>query len=347
MSGSSLDGVDMALCEFKYENDKTEWQIIKAETITYSNDWIKKLKSLPVGSSRDIAISDFQIGYLFGDMINGFLGNENIDFIASHGHTLFHFPELATTCQIGNGAAIASRTGVSTICDFRSMDMGFGGQGAPLASIADRYLFSEFDALVNLGGISNISFNYPDKTIAYDISPCNQLLNHLVSELNIEYDKDGHIAKKGRINNSLLGGLLNFGYFALPIPKSLDNNFIKENFFPVLDTAKCSIEDKLATSVELIAKTLIDELIKYKIPNKEPNKVILTGGGAKNTFLVNQIRKKSVNIDILVPDMQIVDFKEALMIAYMGFLRVNGKTNVLYSATGARQDSIGGAVYLV
>lgn len=347
MSGSSLDGIDLALCEFIEDEGKLSWKIKKATTVEYSEKWVSRLKNLPYSDAREITLADYDLGYLFGQVSKDFLDSQKIDYIASHGHTVFHEPHNKMTLQIGNGSAIASVSGVSTIYDFRSMDIGFGGQGAPIVAILDRDLFKEYDALVNLGGISNISVTNNQNTIAYDISPCNQLLNHLSNKVGKEYDKDGEIASKGLVNNELLKELLSFDYFESSFPKSLDNNFIKKNYIPILEKDTSSIEDKMATVVELISITLANELRENFIDTKSIPKVLFAGGGTKNSFLMNRIKFLSEDIEIVIPDNSIIDFKEALLMAYVGYLRVKGKTNILSSVTGASKDSIGGAICLV
>ncbi|MEZ4906489.1 MAG: anhydro-N-acetylmuramic acid kinase [Saprospiraceae bacterium] len=347
MSGSSLDGVDIALCRFDGLGDNIEWEILKAKTYQYPVEWKKRLEKIHSCTVEEFSIIDYHIGYLYGDMVKEFLDGEKVDYIASHGHTVFHFPDKSVTCQIGNGAAIAVKSGISTICDFRSSDVGLGGQGAPLASLIDRQLFSEYGALVNLGGISNISFNMPKGTIGYDISPCNQLLNHIVSEIGMDYDIDGIMASKGKVDKDLLNSLLDFDYFSDTYPKSLDNSFIKASFFPILDNSKLSIEDKLSTSVELIAQTLSIELKRNLKNDLISNKVLITGGGANNIFLIEKIKQYNENNVIIVPDRMIVDYKESLLMAYMGYLRIIEKPNVLSSTTGAKRDSISGAVYII
>jgi anhydro-N-acetylmuramic acid kinase len=309
--------------------------------------WKKRLATLPVASARELAIADYEIGYLFGEMINKFIGNDGVDYISSHGHTIFHEPENRMTCQIGNGAAIAQTTRIPVISDFRSADIALGGQGAPLASIVDRDILTEYSALVNLGGISNISFTNRDNVVAYDISPCNQILNYLAKQKGVDYDNEGIFASQGKIYQELVDKFLEFEYFNLKFPKSLDNNAIREYFFPLLDSFQIDLEDKLASGVELIALTLSEELQREFSNYSGRPKVLLTGGGAKSTFLVQQIIKNNPNINIVVPDSTIVDFKEALLMAYLGYLRVMGETNVISSVTGASHNSIGGAIYIV
>lgn len=344
MSGSSLDGIDLALCEFKENQNKISWKILKATTVEYSAEWIEKLKFAPETSARDLTLLDYHLGYLIGEESKRFLDGEKIDYLSSHGHTVFHEPHNKMTCQIGNGSAIAAASEISTIYDYRSMDIGYGGHGAPIVAILDRDLFPQYTAMVNLGGISNISITINNKTIAYDISPCNQLLNFLAQQLGLEYDKDGEIASNGNVNEDLLNELLSFDYFNESFPKSLDNNFIKNNFIPILKNSKIDLKDKMATSVELIAVTLAETVVK-NISSKEDNpKILFAGGGAKNKFLMQRITELCKNASIVIPDEIFIDYKEALMMAYIGFLRILKRPNVLSTVTGASIDSIGGAV---
>lgn len=346
MSGSSLDGIDLALCDFKMQGDHLEWKIIKAATIPFSTIWRNKLKNAPNISAKEFAILDYELGYLFGEEINNFVENEQMDYIASHGHTIFHFPELKVTSQIGNGAIIASTTGCTVISDFRSMDIGFGGQGAPLAATIDRDLFSNIPVRINLGGISNISITHGD-TLAYDICPCNQILNYLSSQIGLEFDSDGILASQGRINTELLAKLFEFPFLSMAAPKSLDNNAISAFYFPLLDSFEIDVKDKLCTCIEFISLSISNILNDHPFTSNDKIKVLFSGGGTKNKFLIDEIILKSSNFTVDLPDENIIDFKEALLMAYLGYLRVNEKPNVLKSATGASKDSIGGAIYLI
>ncbi len=346
MSGSSLDGIDLALCSFKNRGNKTEWSILKSATITYSTEWKDKLKRLTDSTALEFAQADYDLGKLFGEVARGFLAGEKIDFIASHGHTLFHYPEKSMTYQLGNGAMIAATSGISTISDFRSTDIGLGGQGAPFASIVDRDLLTEYDAMINLGGISNVSINGREVT-AFDIGPCNQLLNYLANKIGKEYDDEGKMASQGTVNQELLEELLEDEYFDRRPPKSLDNTYVMSRFTPILDKFSITIEDKLATCVEFISMTISDQLNFFLNLEKDTLSVIITGGGAKNSYLIRRIEANCNNCKITIPDHIFVEYKEALLMAYMGFLRVNEKENVLSSVTGAACNSVSGAVYFV
>lgn len=348
MSGSSLDGIDMALCEFDGKPGNLYWKIIQTQCIPMPASWKERLAQLPNGSARDLAMADYEFGYFLGDMCREHFGNHQVDFIASHGHTIFHAPEKGITCQIGNGATIAGRTGISVVSDFRSMDMAAGGQGAPIVSCLDRFVFMDYSVLANLGGIFNLSINSPDKTLAWDVCPCNQLLNHLASQKGFDFDPEGQMASKGRVSDELLKLLLNDPYYAMQSPKTLDNQYIVKRYFPLLDQFDCSVEDKLRTVVELIVQSVSNDVKPLLMPKPAPEdlpKILLAGGGAHNTFLVNQLRENLPFTDIVVPDKTLVDFKEAFLMAFLGYLRVIEHENTLASATGAGWNTIGGCVY--
>ncbi|MBN2235971.1 MAG: anhydro-N-acetylmuramic acid kinase, partial [Bacteroidales bacterium] len=190
MSGTSLDGLDIAYCTFRKEKD-WKFEILLAETIDYPMGWITRLRNLPQSSASEYAKTHADYGHFIGKEIKKFIQKHQIDvdFISSHGHTIFHQPELGFTAQIGDGAAIAAETEISVINDFRSMDIAFKGQGAPLVPIGDRYLFSEFDFRLNLGGFANISFEKNGSTYAFDIAPANIALNHFANQIDLAFDK--------------------------------------------------------------------------------------------------------------------------------------------------------------
>ncbi|MGE5356956.1 MAG: anhydro-N-acetylmuramic acid kinase [Deltaproteobacteria bacterium] len=345
MSGSSTDGVDLALCEFSMTENVLYWKILKSATLEYPDGWKQRLLKLPDSSARELALADHEIGRLFGAMVKDFSTGEKVDYIASHGHTIFHEPEKKMTLQIGNGAAISQTSGIPAITDFRSSDIHLGGQGAPLASLIDRDLFKEYDALINLGGIANISIITKKELLAYDICPCNQLLNYLSAQSGSAFDEDGIMASSGKPDRKLLDKLASFGYFARNYPKSLDNNIIKQFFYPILDKSNIKNEDKLATCTELIVQLITKEL-KNHLTFSSDSRVLITGGGAKNKFLIKKISQSNKKISIIVPEYTLIDFKEALLMAYLGFLRISNQTNILSCVTGATDDSIGGALYI-
>lgn len=338
MSGTSLDGLDLALCQFEELNNKMNFKLIASETIKYSSDWKEKLNHVFDAT----AVEYFKLNSLYGKFIaehvNSFLekNNTTANFIASHGHTVFHQPENGFTTQIGCGATIAALTAIDTICDFRSLDVALRGQGAPLVPIGDRDLFGDNEACLNLGGIANISMTKHGKTIAFDVCMANLLLNYLSQTIGLEFDKSGELASKGTINPILLNELLSIETHF----KSLGRELVENAFFPILEKHTISLEDKLTTCVEYmvvkINQTFIDSDLKS---------VLITGGGAYHTFFINQLRKR-FNGKITIPSSEIIEFKEAIIFAYLGYLRMNTKVNTLKSVTKAKRDSVGACVYI-
>lgn len=353
MSGSSLDGLDLAFCEFQFANDAIlEWRIVQAETMPYSEAWQEKLRGLPHVSGRDLLLAHAHYGHYMGELVHAFLGKYALkpDFIASHGHTIFHFPKERMTLQIGDGSAIAATTGYPVVCDFRAMDVALGGQGAPMAPIADRYLFSEYDFMLNLGGIANVTAHSNDKYIAFDISGANQVLNKLVQPLDLEYDAGGKIAASGNLNETLLAQADALPYHQLAYPKSLGNDWVQEQLIPIYTQFNASVEDKLHTACVQIARQTardLTQVIHKEHFTKETYHLLATGGGAFNDFLIECLQTycQPLSIEILVPDNLIVSFKEAAMIALAGLLRMNNQANCMASVTGARQNAIGGGIY--
>ncbi|MFO7672308.1 MAG: anhydro-N-acetylmuramic acid kinase, partial [Lutibacter sp.] len=264
---------------------------------------------------------------------------KKLNFIASHGHTIFHNPKKKYTFQIGNGPYITSITGIKTICDFRVQDVALGGQGAPLVPIGDELLFSKYDYCLNLGGFSNISFNQNQQRIAFDICPVNIVLNHYVSELHMEYDDKGNIASEGNIDNNLLATLNSLAYYNDAKPKSLGYEFVVETIFPMIDKHNLSIKDILRTFVEHIAIQ-----ISKKIDSDSKKTMLVTGGGAFNTFLMARLQSYTTT-KLIIPEKTIINYKEALVFGLLGLLKDEGKNNCLKSVTGAERDHSSGVVF--
>lgn len=344
MSGTSLDGIDLAWCHFTREEDgRWGYAIEHAVTFPYSDDFRERLANAPYLSALEYVKLSNDVAEVMAESINEWLGDgPRPDYIASHGHTVFHQPDIGLTTQIGNGAVIAARTGVTTVCDFRTTDVALGGQGAPLVPIGDELLFGEFDACLNLGGIANISYNTDDQRIAYDISPCNMALNELANRAGFPYDKDGQLSRNGLIIPELLAALNGLGYYRQPAPKSLGKEWYESVFHPVLEPfmEKHPLADVARTVVEHIAVQ-----IAANVPVGAQT-MLVTGGGAHHAFLIQQIRHQRDTLDVIVPDDLIIDYKEALIFAFLGLLRLHGENNCLRSVTGARKDCCGGAVYL-
>lgn len=342
MSGTSLDGLDIAYCIFEKTEKKWKYKIHSSETIKYTKEWSTKLSTIHNSSAYEFALANTEYGYFLGEKVNRFITQNKIssvDFIASHGHTIFHQPERNFTFQLGSGAAIAGRTGITTVCDFRSVDVALNGQGAPLVPVGDALLFSEFDYCLNLGGIGNISFDEKKKRKAFDICPVNLALNKLSQELGKKYDNKGEFARSGKLNSKLLEKLNRLDYYKAKGAKSLGREWVEEVFLPVINSFDVSVHDKLKTVCEHIAF----QIAVYA--NRKKSKMLVTGGGAYNGYLIERIRFHSKS-SVVIPDKQTIEFKEALIFAFLGLLRFEQKNNSLASVTGASTDNIGGAVYL-
>lgn len=341
MSGSSLDGVDLAFCEF-YFDTKWDFKIKKAETIPYPEEWKLMLQELPKANAQKLAEQDIAYGVFLGSLVNSFIKKHSLtpDLVSSHGHTIFHAPEKKFTYQLGNGQAIATTTGIATVADFRQKDILLGGQGAPLVPIGDELLFNDMDICLNIGGIANLSYNANGKRLAFDICPANQILNHLSMQLGKEFDFNGEMAALGKLNTPLFEALNKDGFYRQAPPKSLSNQYVKENFIELVDKFEAPLEDKLYTCVKHIAYQLQQSIRGLRV-----NNIMISGGGARNAFMATAIQKETL-LKVIIPSEDIIDFKEAMVFALMGLLRFQNKTNCLASATGAREDSTVGIVYL-
>jgi anhydro-N-acetylmuramic acid kinase len=344
MSGTSMDGVDLAHCTFRLVETGYAFQMNACRTYPFSEEWSSRLRSLPSSSAIEYAKAHTSFGKLLGALVNEFL-KENplkVDYIASHGQTIFHQPAIGYTSQIGEGAAIAATCGFPVICDFRTSDVGYGGQGAPLVPIGDELLFGNYAACLNLGGFANISFRQGEDRIAFDICPANFILNPIAAMFGKAYDKDGDIASKGKIVSELLNKLNGLNYYHQSPPKSLGREWVELEINPIINEyiKISSSDDVMCTLVEHIAIQ-----ISKSIQKELSGHMLITGGGAHNKFLVERIREHS-SIPIVVPEQKVVDFKEALIFAFLGLLRVLEQPNCLSSVTGAKKNVSGGAIYL-
>lgn len=343
MSGTSLDGLDLAYCRFEFLAGKWTYKILSADTYEYSDDWRQRLSTLENATALDYARANAELGHYFGKFVRKFMASNalnkaDVDFVSSHGHTIFHQPEIGLTTQIADPNAIAAETGLPVVADFRTLDVALGGQGAPLVPIGDRLLFGDYDSCLNLGGIANISFTKNGKRVAFDISPCNMILNYLSGKIGMLYDKGGEVAKTGRSNDDLLKVLNELKYYKLPYPKSLGKEWFVEKFRPCFEQSSCDVPDLLATATEHIANQIAKVLNDNSLSS-----VLVTGGGAFNTFLIESVRQKTV-CSVDVANKLIVNYKEAMIFAFLGVLRMRGEANCLGSVTGARVDNCGGVV---
>lgn len=344
MSGTSLDGVDLALVEFAGVQT-ISFQILTAETVPYPDNWSRRLKTCNGLTAEEFLKLHNEYGIYLGELCKVFIKKNNFgaDVIASHGHTIFHQPDNRFTFQLGSGACIAATTGVTTVSDFRSLDVALGGQGAPLVPIGDRLLFSEYDYCLNLGGFGNISFEKENARIAFDCCPVNMILNLLANERGFDFDKNGNLAACGNFNQELFDNLNRIKFYQQPYPKSLGAEWFKSEFLPLVEQSEITLEDKLNTLCHHIAFQVSKSL---QLKNTASSKMLVTGGGAKNIFL-QQLMRQYCPIQIIIPEEKIVDFKEALIFALLGYLRIAEIPNTLSSVTGAKYNSTGGSVFLM
>lgn len=339
MSGTSLDGLDMCYTEFNLERGKWSYKILKADSEEYPLEIKTQLANAQNMTALEYALFNSDYGLYVGRRVKSFIDKYDLKprYIASHGHTIFHQPSKRFTAQIGSGAGIAAESGVDTICDFRTTDVALWGQGAPLVPVGDRNLFAEFSYCLNMGGFSNISFDGGDRRIAYDICPVNYVLNHYTRGIGLEYDKDGEIARSGKIHEKLLDNLNNLDFYTKSGPKSLGREWVEEVVIPLIDSYELPIEDKLTTFCEHVAVQIGSHI--------KSGKVLLTGGGAFNKYLVERMAQRAPQCEYYVPDAMTVNFKEALIFAFLGALYAHDIPNCLSSVTGAKYDNIGGALY--
>jgi len=342
MSGTSLDGLDIVLVKISKKNGKYDFNLRVTDTISYSKEWDFKLRNAFTGSKEEITGLNIEYGNYLGEKVNEFIKKNHlseIDFIASHGHTIFHKPEEGFTLQIGDGQTISNKSGLKVICDFRTQDVQFGGQGAPLVPVGDELLFSDFDYCLNLGGFANISFKKDNVRVAFDVCPANIVLNHFAKKLGFDFDEGGAVASSGKVDENLLDELNSILFYKAPVPKSLGFEFVDTVIFPIIQKYNLPIKDILRTFVSHIVFQ-----ISSCLDNESTSKVLITGGGTFNTFLINEL-KKQTQTEIKIPDNEIVDYKEALIFGLLGLLRLENQVNCLASVTGAKGDHSSGKIF--
>lgn len=340
MSGTSLDGIDLVYAKF-YLEEKWRFKILYAQTVSYSSSWYKTLKGLVDSSMEQLKIIDVNYTKYLSEVIKQFIKTHNItniDAVCSHGHTALHEPEKNITYQIGNMPLLAKILQQTVVCDFRVQDVELGGQGAPLVPIGDKLLFSEFDFCLNLGGFANISMDVEGERIAYDICPVNIVLNKYAKYLGFNYDDAGQIAASGNSIQYLFEGLNNLGYYKESPPKSLGLEWVNKNVFPLIDSFKLQEKDVLKTFSNHIAKQIASVI-------KKDSKVLVTGGGAYNLYLISKI-KSLINAEIIIPEKDLIEFKEALIFGFLGVQKLRNEVNCLKSVTGAIKNHSSGKIFL-
>lgn len=341
MSGTSLDGLD--LCYVKFEkHEEWRYEIIFTETLKYSDAWSESLKNAISFSDEKLLNLDKEYSLYLAHAITNFIDRNEIsqlDLICSHGHTVFHRPDKGITYQIGNRPEIKTNIKYPVICDFRVQDVALGGQGAPLVPIGDRLLFKNYDYCLNLGGFANVSFEEDENRIAHDICPVNIVMNHYARSIGLEYDDNGNLARNGSINKRLLDELNDLAFYEEHYPKSLGLEWVQNWVFPLTEKYKLQVNDVLRTFVEHVA-------IQIDINTKTKNcaSILVTGGGAFNGFLMERIKDLSSN-QVVVPDNKVINFKEALIFAFLGVLKFRNEVNCLSSVTGASHDHSSGKIY--
>jgi anhydro-N-acetylmuramic acid kinase len=344
MSGTSLDGVDIAYCKFALKNKAWRFSIAAAQTFSYADRWQKRLSSAHLLSAGELLQMHAQYGKFVGQLCNQFIKQKKIkkvDLIASHGHTIFHQPKNNLTFQLADGNSIHATTGLPVAFDFRSLDVALGGEGAPLVPIGDKYLFSDFDICLNLGGIANLSTDIHGKRMAFDICFCNMILNYLSAKAGKDFDKNGTLASKGSINHKLLSSLEKIYHANQKTKPSLGREGFEKEFQSILDNESIPLHDRLRTACESIASE-----IARSIPDSNKKmKLLATGGGALNVFLIDLLKSKlSSKTKVVIPPKTIINFKEALVFGFLGVLCLRKENNVLKSVTGASHNSCSGVL---
>lgn len=351
MSGSSLDGLDIVFAEFQANGNAWQYEILEADCYEYPREWVHDLANAITLPALDYQLLHTRYGHYLGQQVNRFIEEKKLHYkvalIASHGHTAFHNPAKKMTAQLGDGAAIAAETKLPVVSDLRAMDVAFGGQGAPIVPIGEKLLLGDYDFFLNLGGIANITANQPGNYIAFDICPANRVLNMLAAEVGKTYDAGGEMARSGSLQNTLLAQLNNLEYYGNAWPKSLANEFGTEVVYPLVQKFDASLPDKLRTVVAHIVFQIKKAIQQLPATNNE-RKLLATGGGALNVFMVEQLQEQlsSLQITVVVPDEKLINYKEALVMALMGVLRWRQEYNVFASVTGAERNTIGGALWI-
>ena len=339
MSGTSLDGIDLVEAKFVF-NGTWHFEIICAETIGYSQAWYTKLKGLVDCSLETLKLIDGDYTVLLAEVIKTFISKnniKNIDAVCSHGHTALHRPENKLTYQIGNKPILAKLIKEKVVCDFRVEDVELGGQGAPLVPIGDQLLFPEYDFCLNLGGFANISTQIKTERIAYDICPVNIVLNIYAQKLGFNYDDGGKIAASGHYISDLGSQLNHLEFYKETPPKSLGLEWVNKNVLPLIEASQASEKDILRTCSDHIAEQISNVI-------KSEARVLVTGGGAYNDYIISKI-KSNIGAEIIIPNADLVEFKEALIFGFLGILKLRNEVNCLQSVTGASKNHSSGRIY--
>jgi anhydro-N-acetylmuramic acid kinase len=341
MSGTSLDGIDLAELVLSYsENNGWEFKTMAAETVPYSNKWKSELQEAILFSKERIQRLNKDYTMYLSQVIYSFIKKyeiQDLDIVSSHGHTVLHQPDKGITCQIGNLKGLANIIGQTVVCDFRPEDVALGGQGAPLVPIGDRLLFAQYDYCLNLGGFANISSELDGKRIAYDICPVNIVLNYLSEQLGKTYDEGGKMAMTGAVDNELLAALNRLDYYTKPPPKSLGLEWVQKQVLPLFEASTSNSVNILRTYTEHVA-------IQISTQIQTGSSLLISGGGVYNSFLMNRLESMS-DVNITIPSKEIIEYKEAIIFGLLGVLKMRNEINCLSSVTGADRDHSSGIIY--
>ena len=341
MSGTSLDGVDVVLADYWIEKDGWKFKIEAAQTIPYDTLWQTRLSKAHTLSPKEIEELDNDYCLKLYELLSEFILKYNIgyvDAVCSHGHTVLHQPEKGFTIQIGNQNLLSEMLGCTLVCDFRGQDVYFGGQGAPLVPVGDRLLFSQYAAALNLGGFANLTRIDKDPLRAHDLCALNTVLNRLSARENLSYDRNGTLSSQGKIIQELLNELENVEYYQYEPPKSLGIEDVERDIWPLIEKyAECPTKDLLATYVDHASHIIALEIGDAK-------SVLVTGGGAYNEFLIQSIKDRTQS-RLVVPEKELVEFKEAIVFGLLGVLRLRQENNIYASVTGSSKNHSSGKIY--
>ena len=346
MSGTSLDGLDMAACRFQIKNEHWNFSIEKAESVEYEPGLRRQLADAVSLPGLELSLLDLSLGRFFGENVKSFCQRHQLkpSFISSHGHTIFHQPDKSLTLQIGNPESLSHYAGLPVIANFRLADVLNGGQGAPLVPVGEKYLFPDYQLFLNLGGIANIAAHSNETIKGFDVTACNMALNYLAGKRDLAYDANGDIASSGTLRNDLLEKLNSLPFFAIRGPKSLGFEWFSEQILPLLETSRASLEDVMCTFVHHVAWQVNQEIVQFS--GTAPLKVMATGGGANNRYLIDMLNEYGQGKRYFeVPDRIIVEYKEALIFAFLGLRRALGLFNISHLVTGARSDISAGSIH--
>jgi len=346
MSGSSLDGLDLCISGFRQVENLWEGEIIASAAVSFPPHIYDRLGNARNLSALEITLLENEFTLFVAKALNENFNEHDFSLIGFHGHTVFHNPSEGYTLQIGNGSLLSAECNKPVVYDFRRTDVALGGQGAPLVPVGDALLFNQYGGCLNLGGIANLSVipktGNTQKLSGYDVCACNQLLNNFAKQIGLSYDDGGRLAKLGDTSAELLTYYNSIPWLALPYPKSLGNEYVAQHY--IANAPKLHPADGLATACDHIAQQISKAITDSGLQGE----VLVTGGGAFNTFLIEEISKKLVqlnsNASLAISSPELIKFKEAHIFAFLGLLRCLEIENTWASVTGASKNAISGAL---